>query len=51
MELYENQANRLGYNLRLNEILYLPFSSFTSKKNRNQLEVVVKAPYGLHPNK
>ena len=31
--------------------LYLPISNFTAKKNKNQLEIVVKASYGLHPNK
>ena len=30
--------------------LYLAFCNFTVK-NRNQLEIVVEATYGLHPNK
>ena len=49
MELYENQADRLGYNLRLNEILYLPFSSFTSQKKQNSVRSSCKSTLWLTP--
>ena len=51
LEVYENCADRLNNNLRLNEISILTFSQFYFKLNRNQLEIVVKATYGLHPDK
>ena len=51
MKLYENRADRLSNNLRLNEISILSFLQFYYKINRNQLEIVVKATYGLHSNK
>ena len=49
--MYENCANRLSNNLRLNEISILTLFQFYFKINRNQLEIVVKATYSLHPNK
>ena len=51
LEVYENRADHLRNNLRLNEISILNFSQFYFKINRNQLEIVVKATYDLHPNK
>ena len=36
---------------RINEISILSFLQFYCKINRNQLEIVVKATYGLHSNK
>ena len=51
MKVYENRADRLSNNLRLNEISILSFLQFYCKINRNQLEIVVKATYGLHSNK
>ena len=50
LEVLENCADRLSNNLRLNEISILN-SQFYFKINRNQLEIVVKVPSGLHPNK
>ena len=49
--MYENCANNLSNNLRLNEISILIFFQFSKKKtkNRNQLEIVVEAIHGLHP--
>ena len=38
----------LSKNLRLNEISTLIFTQFYCKTNRNQLEIVVEATYGLH---
>ena len=49
--MYENRADRLSNNLRLNEISILSFLQFYCKINRNQLEIVVKATYDLHSNK
>ena len=49
--MYENCADRLSNNLRLNEITILSFLQFYCKITRNQLEIVVKATYGLHSNK
>ena len=46
--MYENRADRLSNNLRLNEISILRFFQFYCKKNRNQLEIVVKVTHGLH---
>ena len=51
MELHENCVSRLINNLRLNEIYVLNFSHFCFKINRNQLHIIIKATYGLHPNK
>ena len=48
--MYENYTDHLRSNLKLNEISTLLFSQFY-KIIRNQLEIVVKAIYGLHPNK
>ena len=50
LEVYENCADRLSNNLRLNEISILTCFQFYFKINRNQLELVVKATFGLHPN-
>ena len=47
--MYENRADNLSNNLRLNEISILIFFQFYCKINRNQLEIVVEATYGLHP--
>ena len=49
--MYENRADRSSNNLRLNKISILTFFQFYFKTNRNQLEIVVKATYGLHSNK
>ena len=49
--VYENFADRLSNNLRLNENSILTFSQFYFKINRIQLETIVKATYGLHTNK
>ena len=46
--MYENRADHLSNNLRLNEISIFP--NFL-QINRNQLETVVKENYGLHPDK
>ena len=50
LELYKNRADHLSNNLRLNEISLLIFFQFYCKINRNKLEIVVEATYGLHPN-
>ena len=50
LEVYENCTDRLSNKLRLNEISILTFFQFYFKINRNQLEIVVKATYGLHSN-
>ena len=47
--MYENRTDNLSNNLRLNEISMLLFFQFYCKINRNQLEIVVEATYGLHP--
>ena len=49
MEVYENCADNLSNNLRLNEISTLIFSQFYCKINRNQSEIAVEATYGLQP--
>ena len=49
LEVYENRDDNLSNNLRLNEIFILIFLQFYGKINRNQLEIVVEATYGLHP--
>ena len=48
--MYENRVDHLSNNPRLNEISILTFFQFDCKINRDQLEIVVKATYGLHPN-
>ena len=48
--MYENCADCLSNNLRLNEISILTCFQFYFKINRNQLGIAVKATYGLHPN-
>ena len=50
-EIFENWADHLSNNLRLNEISILTFSQNYCKINRNQSESIVKATYGLHPTK
>ena len=47
---YENCADHLSNNLRLNEISVLTFFQFYCKINRNWLETVEKTIYGLYPN-
>ena len=49
--MYENRADRLSNNLRLNEISILSFFQFYFNIDRNQLEISLEATYGLHPNK
>ena len=51
LEVYENRADCLSNNLRLNEISILTFPQCYFKVNTNQLEIVLKATYSLHPNK
>ena len=51
LEVYENCADRLSNKLRLNKISILTFSQCNFKINRNQLELAVKATYGLRSNK
>ena len=46
--VYENRADNLSNNLKLNEIHYA-FFQFYCKINRNQLETALEANYGLHP--
>ena len=48
LEVYENRADNLSNNLRLNEISIVILFQFYCKINRNQLEKVVEATYGLH---
>ena len=50
LEVYENCADHLHNNLRLNEISVLTFFQFYCKINRNQSEMVVEQTYGLNPN-
>ena len=50
LEVHENRAETRN-NLRLSQITILTFSQFYFKINRNQLEIVVKATYGLDPSK
>ena len=47
LEVYQNCANCLNNNLRLNEISILTFFQFYFKITRSQLEIVVKATYGF----
>ena len=49
--MYENRADRLSNNLRLNQISILSYLQFYCKININQLEIVVKATYDLCSNK
>ena len=49
LKVYENGVDCLSNNLRLNEIS--TFFQFYLKRIRNQLEVIVKETYSLHPNK
>ena len=48
MELYENCTDNLSNNLILNEIFILIFFQLYCKIDRNQVEIVVEATYGLH---
>ena len=50
LEGYENCADHLSNNLRLNEISVLTFFQFYCKINRNQSKTVVESIYGLYPN-
>ena len=43
----ENRADHLSNNLSLDEISMLIFFGFSCKTNRNQLEIIVEATYGL----
>ena len=45
--MYENRADHLRNNLNLDEISMLIFFGFSCKTNRNQLEIIVEATYGL----
>ena len=49
LEVYENQADHISDNLRLNKISIFVFFNFYDKINTNQLEIVVEATYSLHP--
>ena len=49
--MYENRSDNLSNNLRLNEISILIFFQFHCKINRNRLEIVLEATYGLQPYK
>ena len=49
--MYEICADHLNNNLVLNEIFLLILFQFYYKINKNKLEVVVEATYGIHPNK
>ena len=51
MQVYENRSDNLSNNLRLNEISILIFFQFHCKINRNRLEIVLEATYGLQPYK
>ena len=51
LKVYEKLADYLSNNLRLNEISLLIFFQFYCKINRNRLEIVAEATYGLHTNK
>ena len=48
--LYEDRADHLSNNLRLNKIFKLIFFQLYCKISRNQLETLREAAYGLHPN-
>ena len=48
LEVYESRADN---NLRLNKITILSFLKFFCKINRDKLEIVVKATYGLQSRK
>ena len=48
--MYENGADRLSNNLRLNGVPMPIFLQFYCKINRNESEIVVEATYGVHPN-
>ena len=49
LEVYENSTDNLNNNLGLIEISILIFFQFYCKINRNWLEIVVDATYGLYP--
>ena len=49
MEVHQNRDDLLSNTLRLNKIYGLIFFQVYSKINRNQLQIVVEANYGLHP--
>ena len=50
LKVYEIRANHLSNNLRLYEISILVFFEFYCKINKNQLEMILDATYGLHLN-
>ena len=50
MEVYENRADHVSNNLRLNEISILTFFQLYCKINRNKSEIFVEETYDLHPN-
>ena len=50
MEVYENRADPVSNNLRLNEISILTFFQLYCKINRNKSEIFVEETYDLHPN-
>ena len=49
--MYENCTDHLSNKRRLNEISIVIFFQFCFTINKNQLEIVVKVTYWLHPNK
>ena len=46
--MYDNRTDNLNNNPRLNEVSILIFFQLNWRINRNQLEIVVEATYGLH---
>ena len=48
--MYENGADNLSNNLRLNEISILIFFQFYCKINTKQLELVIEGTYGVQSN-
>ena len=50
MEVYENRADPVSNNLRLNEISILTFFQLYCKINRNKSEIFVEETYDVHPN-
>ena len=51
LEMYENRADHLSNNLKLNQISMLIFFQFYCKTNRNQLKIVLESLYGVQVNK
>ena len=50
LEVYENRADHVRNNLRLNETFMLFFFQCYCKIYRKQLDIIVEATYGLHSN-